>query len=776
MNTNTNKRKRSGQHTFRGAFCFRWMAACLPLIFLFSLSMADRADGQARIISLSGKQLNIAEFQQTGASVHEKDSLALVAYYNSTNGDQWRDNSGWLVDQVAFWIGIDEIEEVADGEWRVTSVDMPRNNMRVPGPFPPEMEDLEYVWFWKSDVNLHSGPIPPEIARMARLEELLIRTNILTGAVPWEDFAVMPTMEEFRVRQNYLTGEMPAVLGANGEWPVLRRIFLDANLIKGQIPQVDESMQSLNQVYLHDLQLTGPIPDWSHIDEMEYYRIGNNNLDPGPVPDWIGDAWSETLVRFMIQNTNRTGSFPSWMPMMENLEQFVVGGIEDEIGAGETFFDIPDLSDMPSLRRIRIHGGQWSGDFSAFEWMGTAPTLEDIELFNLDLTGNIPANLAMPDNITRIWLQSLNIEGTIPDQFQLADGLEDFRIIDCPNMTIGPIPNFIGAMMGNIENLQLAGVGLTGSIPNNLNNLNLSVLNLRDNPDLTGELPTWLGNKSLTVLNLSRTGLQVDEIPQWITNFRNLQNIGLAGLGISGELPEYFGQGDLALTLSTIALDENNFTGSIPASWGNIQQLDSLNLAYNQLTGEIPEVLAEAGHIAEGLHLLEALVLSGNEGLTGEIPMAFTNASFMRVMKYDGTGLCGPDDASYQNWLDGMQATAATTYPVSYHSVRFPDGCPESPPTSANPTEQAYRFHLHNNYPNPFNPATNIRYEVPEAAHVSLVVYNVIGQRVATIVNEHREAGSHLVTFDATNLASGTYIYRLQAGQRTQTQTMMLVK
>jgi 1,4-alpha-glucan branching enzyme len=85
-------------------------------------------------------------------------------------------------------------------------------------------------------------------------------------------------------------------------------------------------------------------------------------------------------------------------------------------------------------------------------------------------------------------------------------------------------------------------------------------------------------------------------------------------------------------------------------------------------------------------------------------------------------------------------------------------------------------FNLHQNYPNPFNPTTSIRYDIAEAVHVNLTVYNILGQRVATLVNEARTAGSYTVNFDATRLSSGTYFIRMQAGNNVFTNKMMLVK
>jgi hypothetical protein len=86
------------------------------------------------------------------------------------------------------------------------------------------------------------------------------------------------------------------------------------------------------------------------------------------------------------------------------------------------------------------------------------------------------------------------------------------------------------------------------------------------------------------------------------------------------------------------------------------------------------------------------------------------------------------------------------------------------------------RFELNQNYPNPFNPSTTIRYTLPVAGNVTLKVYNALGQEIATLVNGHQKAQNYEVTFDASNLATGIYIYTLQTDNFSQSKKMLLVK
>ena len=88
------------------------------------------------------------------------------------------------------------------------------------------------------------------------------------------------------------------------------------------------------------------------------------------------------------------------------------------------------------------------------------------------------------------------------------------------------------------------------------------------------------------------------------------------------------------------------------------------------------------------------------------------------------------------------------------------------------PTE----FSLKQNYPNPFNPTTTISYSLPEKAQVRLIVYDAIGNEVASLVNQEQAEGEHNISFDASNLSSGIYFYKLTAGSFAKTMKMILLR
>lgn len=120
---------------------------------------------------------------------------------------------------------------------------------------------------------------------------------------------------------------------------------------------------------------------------------------------------------------------------------------------------------------------------------------------------------------------------------------------------------------------------------------------------------------------------------------------------------------------------------------------------------------------------------------------------------------------SVQNWIDADSLRGVWSFPKTDVIV-----------TSSELEETPSSFALNQNYPNPFNPSTSISFKLNEAGTAQLQVFNMLGQKVATLVDGFKSAGSHTVNFDASNFSSGVYIYRLQVGESIQVRRMMLIK
>ncbi len=129
--------------------------------------------------------------------------------------------------------------------------------------------------------------------------------------------------------------------------------------------------------------------------------------------------------------------------------------------------------------------------------------------------------------------------------------------------------------------------------------------------------------------------------------------------------------------------------------------------------------------------------------------------------------------------LSGIQtfdSTSSITAYVSHFSKVI--GTNKSDVTDVKTVENNIpsRFALKQNYPNPFNPSTNIEYDLPQKSYVELNVYNILGEKIATLVNGVKEAGSHIVNFNPGNISSGLYIYQLRTNKVTISRKMIFMK
>ena len=210
---------------------------------------------------------------------------------------------------------------------------------------------------------------------------------------------------------------------------------------------------------------------------------------------------------------------------------------------------------------------------------------------------------------------------------------------------------------------------MSGPIPPELGKLsNLDTLNLGIT-DISGSIPPELGDlASLRVLDLGASEL-TGPIPPELGRLENLTRLVLHSNNLTGPVPPEFGNLDRA---RAVYLYSNSLQGPLPPELGNLQDLDTLIISHNQLTGTLPPGLGNAGH-------LKVVDLSSNARLSGRLPRELTRLDQVLKLDLGGTGLCGPDDPEFLDWLSTIDqhrvalCEGATAYLTqSVQSRRFP--------------------------------------------------------------------------------------------------------
>jgi hypothetical protein len=171
--------------------------------------------------------------------------------------------------------------------------------------------------------------------------------------------------------------------------------------------------------------------------------------------------------------------------------------------------------------------------------------------------------------------------------------------------------------------------------------------------------------------------------------------------------------------------------------------------------------------------------------ITTVLPLLFggmAHAQFKIARGTFGSGGAVASDGNFRLTGTVSQSFIGTTVNGSHGSlagfwyrkpVDIPTNVEEDAP--GNPSVPA-EFRLQQNHPNPFNPSTTIQFALPKQSKVVLKIYNLLGQEVATLVEKRLAAGQHEITFDASGLSSGIYVYRLAAGEFASVKRMTLVK
>lgn len=204
-------------------------------------------------------------------------------------------------------------------------------------------------------------------------------------------------------------------------------------------------------------------------------------------------------------------------------------------------------------------------------------------------------------------------------------------------------------------------------------------------------------------------------------------------------------------------------------SWSELIQLRHINPVFSDPSTTVNIQSAGAVKHIRLEHETNSVVVVGNFGVTTQ------NGTV--TFPETGTWFVYGDDSTIEvtSTSQSFRLDAGEYYILSKHELQNPGEDP--PATSVDPGEDLPKsFALYPNYPNPFNPSTEIRYDIAKSGLVVLRVYDILGRQVAELVNQEQQSGTYTVTFNANELSSGTYLIRMEAAGRVFTRKMTLIK
>lgn len=297
------------------------------------------------------------------------------------------------------------------------------------------------------------------------------------------------------------------------------------------------------------------------------------------------------------------------------------------------------------------------------------------------------------------------------------------------------------------------------------------------------------------------TAVRVDDRFQYSTieirsNFTSTFNrnlvLGAQFTSLKGVLAWSFGNPKFAIrqlsdlvAVDNITTPNRNFALLSPADNANVDVTGNIIPSWDAISTDfdrdaVKYLFVLANKPAEGSPDFSnplAVIASDNNGTTGDATIPDTALNPI----LDSVGMVQDETRAFAwtVWVtDGKDTVQVSTYAnASGHTPIFRTiNLKKLTPTSLEDNNLPKEFSLSQNYPNPFNPTTSISYSLPQDVKVKLTVYDMLGREVSVLVNELKSAGTYKVSLEGHSLASGIYVYRLEAGNRTFTRKMTLLK
>ena len=493
----------------------------------------------------------------------DPETAALVALYDATGGEHWRDRSNWGSDRpIGEWYGVS-----VNSENRVVGLNLAYNNL--------------------------TGEIPEAVGQLKSLRELDLSHNQLYGNIP-ESFGNLENLSTLFVDSNKaMTGPLPAALlglTLKAFWTY------DTQLCVPEGEAFDEWRNAIANGYgmigcgaersllVAFYEHTGG-PDWKRSD---------NWLSTAPLGDWFGIETDETgaVVRIALDDNNLRGSLPPQIGRFMHLQ--VLRLKLNRLGG-----TIPkELARLEKLRTIEFGGNALSGPIPPE--LGSVSGLEDLALYENRLTGPIPRELGQLGKLEWLSVSRNRLSGSIPPEL---GNLKSLRLLFLyGNDLSGPIPPELGGLK-NLTALELHDNRLSGEIPSELGQLRKVERFILSDNELEGSIPPELGGlTNARTLWLDSNRLS-GPIPPSLKDLDNLAVLWLYNNQLSGPIPPELGGMD---GLTRLSLSANNLSGEVPEELGRLSDLTVFLVRDNAaLIGPLPESFLQLD--------LRALWLSGTE-------------------------------------------------------------------------------------------------------------------------------------------------------------------
>ena len=367
-------------------------------------------------VNMADFLLFVSVFGQTvqGAGSVEGDRNALIALYNSTNGNVWINNENWLsfYQPISKWHGVK-----TDENGRVVSLNLEYN--RLSGSIPPVLGELSRLKGLNLEGNQLSGPIPASIGNLSNLRDLNLGINQLSGSIPPE-LGNLTNLTYLVLSRNQLSGSIPPELGnlSNLEW-----LSLGINQLSGSIPSSLGNLFNLVGLGLDYNQLSGPIPpELGNLSNLRDLDLGINQLS-GSIPPELGNLTNLESLNLIYNDLS--GAIPSWLGNLSNLRDLDLGG--NQLSGPIP----PELGNLSNLRDLNLGINQLSGSIPPE--LGNLTNLTYLVLSRNQLSGSIPPELGNLSKLEHLIVFGNQLSGSIPPELgNLSRGT--LNVCICPTI------------------------------------------------------------------------------------------------------------------------------------------------------------------------------------------------------------------------------------------------------------------------------------------------------------------------------------------------------